>query len=342
MAAKQYGVLLAVALTGMGCSNDEPADPASSSERATSAAASQATNEATDEAPKSAQQTAPLAAAPSAPSAEPGADLGNEAPRGEVATDLFITAVALRARLAEPEPVTLIDVRPTERYDAYHIPNALRLEPVALGHAAPSRVGRGVVITDGHGADGIAEKVAGLREKGLDLVVLHGGMQAWCRMGGATTLPCRGADRMAPTDLARGAGDGDRLVVVAIPTSSDQIDKQTDRARALLPDALILQWSSPDELAEAVAKAQTASEARQVAIVDVEGTSYGELRDALWARIDAHLFFVDLGLRGVESYQQSREAMLSRRTIVSQGARQAGSSGRRPAVVRAPKGCGCL
>ncbi len=251
----------------------------------------------------------------------------------------WITARELAA--AGARAPTLIDVRPKDAFDAFHVPGALSMRPHELKVAAAVRAGATVVI--GHGADveKLAERVAELRDQGRDIRLMSGGMQAWCRLPDAKVAGfCRDADQMNASLLFTGLRSGGWAALVALPLDDPQLEAHLSQIEELLPEARIVAWKTPDDILVAAREAASGPAISQLAVLDADGKSREALRDALGAKLDLHTYYVDEGLKGYADFLDRQTAMWNRRTIVSQG--QRGTSKRDRGVVRAPKGCGCL
>jgi rhodanese-related sulfurtransferase len=254
---------------------------------------------------------------------------------------MFVTARELRDLLASENPPTLLDVRTEERFDAFHIPNALSLTLLQLGISAPSKMDNTIVVSAGHAADGVAEKVKDLREKGSTLRVLHGGMGAWCRLGGQTTMPCRGADRIGALDLVRVKDEPARLIFVVLSAADTKLPARLQQAEKLLSTARVITFTEPEQAVADMRRALEAEAAGQVVVVDGDGGGYGALRDLVAKELDALVFYLDGGLDAFEAAAEALKGPGDRKTMVSQGVGGTPKPGR-PQVIRAPKGCGCL
>ena len=260
-------------------------------------------------------------------------------PRAAQIDPSWITARELAA--AGSAAPTLIDVRPKEAYDAFHVPGALSMRPHELKVAAAVRAGATVVI--GHGADveALAERVAGLRVEGRDIRLLSGGMQAWCRLRDAEVAGfCRDADVMDASRLFTGLRTGAWAALVALPLDDPDLEAHLARVEELLPEARIVAWKTPEEVLAAAREATAGAAIFQLAVLDAAGADREALRAALGASLDLHTYYVDEGLKGFAGFLDRQTAMWNRRTIISQG--QRGTSKRERGVVRAPKGCGCF
>lgn len=266
-----------------------------------------------------------------------------EAPREEAPADpMFMTARQLRERLEAAPPVVVVDVRRDKPFEAFHLPGAIHMAAHELKVSAAVKAGPVVVMGYGHGADGLTDVVGKLREEGRDVKLLYGGMQAWCRLGGKTTTPCRGEARLTPHAMARGLIDEARLVVFAAKSADPASEAAKETVAEVLPAAEVLEYTTPEDFADKLKKLAAAKGARQVVVADAEGTGYFELKQAAAPRVDAHLFYLDRGVAGYQEFKKGQAAMLDRRTIVSQGVGSSRSKPGRPKVVRAPKGCGCM
>jgi rhodanese-related sulfurtransferase len=93
-----------------------------------------------------------------------------------------ISAAELAARLASPRPPVVIDVEPSDRFAAGHVPGArwlsrswleLRVAEIAPDTKTP------IVVTDDDGHDAKLAAATLLEMGHADVVALTGGMAAW-------------------------------------------------------------------------------------------------------------------------------------------------------------------
>jgi hypothetical protein len=203
-----------------------------------------------------------------------------------------------------------------------------------------TRVDGVVVVGSGHGAGSVPAAGDALRAKGRAVRLLDGGMQAWCRAGGAVTGVCRDEDLVDPAEVRSLVGcPGRALVVVVSPSDAGA----AGRARQLVPSAEVVVASEPREVAARAAAIAQRTGARHLVVVDEAGARVAELRAALREATEAHVFFVSGGLEAVQAFESMQAAMLDRRAVVTEGRRAVRPSGgvAEDVVVRAPKGCGC-
>ena len=215
---------------------------------------------------------------------------------------------ALEQRLAAPGAPTIVDVRARDRYDAYHLQDAVWVALHSLKVSGAVRAGPTVVVADGFGDPRVQREVDALAEQGLEITALRGGMAAWCRYGGRTVGACRDADIIEP-DLVDAGGPREVLI----------LDGPAGDAAAGLRRA--------------------GRDLRVLLIADADGTGYEALRPAALG-VKAHVLFVAGGKQALRLAAERRAAMGGRRQLVSRGGGH--GDGVLTAPVRAPKGCGCL
>jgi len=98
-----------------------------------------------------------------------------------------LDCVTLETLIENDEPVELIDVRPREQFSAAHIPGARSLPFAELIRPGLKRRNRSMnervyVISDDRASASLASVI--LRaSRGIDAVVIDGGMQAWLTQG---------------------------------------------------------------------------------------------------------------------------------------------------------------
>lgn len=285
------------------------------------------------------------------PASEAPADLPEQAavaPAGEAVLAPPILAPPVDDALASVADVqqalraglTVVDARPLQAFEAFHIPGAAHVPPHALRTSVALRVDGVVVVGSGHGAGAVPAAVDALREGGRAVRLLDGGMQAWCRAGAPVTGACQDEDLVPAGDLRSLVGCPSRVVVAVVPPDDPAA---VDRAKRLIPDAEVVASDDPSEAASRAAAIVRSRGARYLVVLDTDGAGIAALRAALRQATSANVFFVDGGLERARAFESMQAAMLDRRAVVSEGrrsARPAGGGGEE-AVVRAPKGCGC-
>ncbi len=302
------------------------------------------------EAPPSASAppaAAPARAADEAVEARPaGEDAAGVRDEAQVAVDVhpsWITARDLLARVSAGDPVVALDVRDAGVFQAGHLAGSLNLPPHELRASAAARTGHAVVYAGGHEGARLLRRVDQLREAGVEVKVLLGGIQAWCRAGGAVEGTCDGADLVSAGDAFAEAREPDRALLVALKTDDPELDARAALAQRLHPGARVIPYATVPELTAAATDLANEPGMRLLTVADADGSSYGELRAALGPAVDAHLYYLEGGLAALEHVVDRQTAMWNRKSIVSQGTR-GGAASRRGGrdVIRAPKGCGCL
>lgn len=245
-----------------------------------------------------------------------------ENPKNYASPELLITPRGLKQRLpvegSQAEPMTVLDLRPTEAYVAGHIPGAVHLDlfgvslvdtaPAPLeaflwmiGHLLVSRgvsEDTGVVVYDEHSGIRAARAFWFLEFFGhQDARFLDGGYRAWTEAGLATTTeasaPTAGRWTLGREDalLATRRDVSDRLgrsdVIMLDTRSSDEYYGTKVRAKrgGAIPGAVHIEWSdnlAPDGTFKTAADLVELYEARGVT-ADKEVVAYcqGGYRAAL-------------------------------------------------------------
>lgn len=116
--------------------------------------------------------------------------------------DPEIDVETLRAWLQEGRPVEVIDIRPRQDYEAWHIPGSLNVDVyAAINRGRPGDLadfmprGSGPVVAVCFVGQTSRQAVAFLRGRGIQAVSLSGGMQAWSLAW----------NRASPLETSRGA-----------------------------------------------------------------------------------------------------------------------------------------
>jgi len=106
-----------------------------------------------------------------------------------------ISVEDLILRIADSEPVRIIDIRSSARFTAAHIPGAINVAAKVLSRKRLPPYGAVVVYGDGFDLKTVQQAVEDLNSKaGIDAEMLDGGFPAWEAGGGANT---RGSGRFA-------------------------------------------------------------------------------------------------------------------------------------------------
>lgn len=288
----------------------------------------------------------PVAPAP----AEPLAQVAAAAPASsgqEVAVPIavdpaWITARQLIERRSAGQPTVALDVRPPAAFERGRLKGSINLKLHELRASAAARTGHAVIISGGHEGDRLLRRVDQLREAGVEVRVLLGGMQAWCRASGAVEGRCEGADVISAVDTFSEAREPDRAVLVALRADDPTLDERAALASKLIPGARVVPYDTPADLTAAARDLANEPGMRLLTVTDADGSGYADIRAALGQTVDAHLYYLEGGLSALQLVVDRQTAMWNRKSIVSQGTRGgAGSRGGRD-VIRAPKGCGCL
>ncbi len=161
----------------------------------------------------------------------------------------MLTPAQLQKRLADAEPLTVVDIRSTLAFRNGHIPGAINVPAALIPLKKLPPLGKVVVCGEGLGRDAAEAAAADLNKKpGLMAEILMGGFAGWESAQGATTKPAGMRSETLPviTYQQLKAAPKDDLVLVDLRQSRKALQSiQTQGNPALQPPLTDLRQKFP-------------------------------------------------------------------------------------------------
>lgn len=255
------------------------------------------------------------------------------APRSRV-RDLYVAWDELRRRWERGETYTLVDVRLAEAFDAAHVPGALNIPRSAVRMKNFLRETPVVLVDDGWGDPVLEDECVRLRKAGFASVhILHGGVNAWFKAGGALEgreAAAPAVDKLDGQSFLAARGYDDWIIVAAD-------EDEWPNMREQLPECVRLSCRAGEEEAfskEIAKRVKQLDKPARVLVLTRAGQDYPRLDQVLHGRVDAVFFYLEHGWLGLGRAMDVQ-------TLVWQGATTRRTTGRTTVTGGdAPKPCG--
>ncbi|MFH0725597.1 MAG: rhodanese-like domain-containing protein [Pseudomonadota bacterium] len=111
-------------------------------------------------------------------------ETGGLVPVKSIDPSLMVSPAAVIQKLAGKERMILVDIRTPENFNKFKIPGAVNIPLSFLKTKSFLRTAPVVLVNEGYSYGETAAEVALLKEKGVDVKILEGGLRAWKQKGG--------------------------------------------------------------------------------------------------------------------------------------------------------------
>ncbi len=226
--------------------------------------------------------------------------------------DLFISPKKILNGNQPDFGFTLVDVRSAEEYERYNIPGSLHIPLFAVKSKPFLRGKRVVLINDGHSIGLMEKECVEINNRGVDAVILDGGLSYWKKCGGwieGDFFALQAINILAPHTYFDDKNYDDWIVI----NTQRSVSVESD---ILMPNAVHIPYETLGGQAFISKIAQLIERHDQdyvlpILLFDLDGSSYEQLRQAVSKLKNANIYFLEDGIKGYISFLEKQNRIMN-------------------------------